>query len=113
MHLSGRLFGFNKRKKRLTTFDRRPDDYYSHVHINKFQSNKLDFIAYALYKSKKETAADALARGMKDIVTEQIRMYNAQVIMARETGQTVKIPRFIRLFRLLAKQQGGDISKFI
>jgi hypothetical protein len=100
-------------KKPLTTFDRRPDDYYKHVYLDKPFFKVIDFLAETDRMSKKKMTHVLLELGIGYYMGEKIREYNQRAIAARQLEQEPELTRFIILLRRWAKERGMDISKFI
>lgn len=100
-------------KKPLTTFDRRPDDYYKHIYIDKPFFEAIDFLAKANHKSKKQMTHELLDLGISRFLGTKIAESNLQRIADEEQGKIVRPTYFMVLFRQWAKKKGFDISKFL
>jgi hypothetical protein len=110
--LTGSITALFRRKKALTTFDRRPDDYYGQVWIAKSLFEALDFLAVANHTTKKKMAADLLELGISHYLADKISESNREEIAQRNQGMPVRPTRFIYQLRRWAKAKGKDISGF-
>jgi len=110
--ITGSLTARFRHKKPLTTFDRRPNDYYGQVWINKSLYEALDFLAIANHTTKKKMAADLLELGIAHYLADKISESNREEIAQRKQGMTVRPTTFIYQLRRWAKAKGKDISGF-
>jgi len=99
-------------KKPLTTFDRRPDDYYKMVWLDKPFFDCIEFLAKTDRMSKKKMTHVLLELGIGYYMGDKIREYNQRAIAARQLEKEPELTRFIIQLRRWAKEKGYDINKF-
>ena len=110
--LTGSLTALFRHKKPLTTFDRRPNDYYGQLWITKSLYEALDFLAKANHTTKKKMAQDLLELGIAHYLGNKISESNREEIAQRKQGMPVRPTKFIYQLRRWAKAKGKDIDKF-
>ena len=107
------FFGLKPTKRPLTTFDRRHDDYYSHIYVNRAITVGVRLIAEVDQKSRKAVTQSIMEEGISKRSGELIHEQNELTAVARAAGVRPKRTRFSVAMHRLAREKGADISKFI
>ncbi len=107
------FFGFKYHNAPLTTYKRRPDDYFSQSWIDKPDTLGLKFIGWIEHKSRKALVKEYLDYCISKRMGELIHEHNEMVAAARAAGVQPKPTRYSIAMRRMAKELGADISKFI
>jgi hypothetical protein len=110
--LTGSLTTLFRHKKPLTTFDRRPNDYWGHIYVTKSLYEAIDFLAIANRRTKKKMVEELLNIGIAHYLGNKVSESNRQEIAQRKQGMPVRATPFIYQLRRWAKAKGKDIDKF-
>jgi hypothetical protein len=100
------------RKKRDTTFVRRPDRYFAHVYVNRRLWEAICFLSKTNRLSRMETVHQILEAGLSRILGNAILEDNRRAAALREQGLSAKPTHLVLAFVRWAKRRGYDIGDY-